>query len=248
MALRILLPLLLLAAALLLLPAEGVDNVASECCLKTSKKNIPSVWVKSYRIQGPETGCPLHAVVFTTKKEKKICSSLSSPAVQRLIRNLEEKQKNPPQKPRHLSFAQQEARKTSAPKLISDVDYTALKSEIEMLKSSLGFERETGKTLGIRVDQLLNENDELLNENNKLVAENDKLVAENDKLVAEYDELLNESEELMNENNRLVAENDKLVAENDKLVNENSHLKQLLERFIHLLNKARPSASVKKES
>uniref|UniRef100_A0A8B9ZLB4 Chemokine interleukin-8-like domain-containing protein n=1 Tax=Anas platyrhynchos TaxID=8839 RepID=A0A8B9ZLB4_ANAPL len=248
MALRILLPLLLLAAALLLLPAEGVDNVASQCCERTSLEVIPSFLVKSYRIQGPESGCRLHAVVFTTRKEKKICSSLTSRAVQKLIRRLEDKQKNPSQKPRRLSFAQQKAKKTPAPKLISDVEYTALKSEIEMLKSSLGFERETGKTLGIRVDQLLNENDELLNKNNKLVAENDKLVAENDKLVAEYDELLNESEELMNENNRLVAENDKLVAENDKLVNENSRLKQLLERFIHLLNKARPSASVKKES
>lgn len=77
--------------------------MASDCCLKTSKKNIPSAWVKSYRIQGPETGCLLRAVVFTTKKEKKICSSLTSPAVQKLIRSLEEKQKNPPPKPQGRS-------------------------------------------------------------------------------------------------------------------------------------------------
>lgn len=40
---------------------------------------------------------------FTTKKEKKICSSLTSPAVQKLIRSLEEKQKNPPPKPQGRS-------------------------------------------------------------------------------------------------------------------------------------------------
>ncbi|XP_068524887.1 uncharacterized protein [Anas acuta] len=83
--------------------------------------------------------------------------------------------------------------------------------------SSLAFERETGKTLGIRVDKLLDEN-------NKLSIENDKLVTENDKLV---------------------SENDKLVSENDKLVHENNHLKQLLERVSHLLNKVQPCAPVK---
>uniref|UniRef100_A0A493SX68 C-C motif chemokine n=1 Tax=Anas platyrhynchos platyrhynchos TaxID=8840 RepID=A0A493SX68_ANAPP len=86
-----------------LLLSAGVDNVASDCCLRTSKKNIPSAWVKSYRIQGPETGCLLRAVVFTTKKEKKICSSLTSPAIQKVIRRLEDKQKNPSQKPRRHS-------------------------------------------------------------------------------------------------------------------------------------------------
>ncbi|XP_068521596.1 uncharacterized protein [Anas acuta] len=116
-----------------------------------------------------------------------------------------------------LSCAQQETKETPAPKLISDAEHTALKSEIEVFKSSLAFERETGKTLGIRVDKLLDEN-------NKLSIENDKLVTENDKLV---------------------TENDKLVSENDKLVHENNHLKQLLERVSHLLNKVQPCAPVK---
>lgn len=80
--------------------------MASDCCLKTSKKTFPRAWVKSYRIQGPESGCLLRAVVFTTKKEKKICSSLTNPAVQKLIRSLEDKQKNPPQKPQGRSKRQ----------------------------------------------------------------------------------------------------------------------------------------------
>eukprot|EP00075_Anas_platyrhynchos_P014902 XP_027304155.1 uncharacterized protein LOC113841671 [Anas platyrhynchos] len=88
-----------------------------------------------------------------------------------------------------LSCARQEAKETPAPKVISDAEHTALKSEIDVLKSSLAFERETGKTLGIRVDKLLDEN--------------------------------------------------------DKLVHENNHLKQLLERVSHLLNKVQPCAPVK---
>uniref|UniRef100_A0A8B9VGG3 Uncharacterized protein n=1 Tax=Anas zonorhyncha TaxID=75864 RepID=A0A8B9VGG3_9AVES len=67
-----------------------------------------------------------------------------------------------------LSSAQQGAKETPAPKLISDVEYMALKSENEVLKSSLASEREMGKTLGITVDKLLNENNKLLNENNCL--------------------------------------------------------------------------------
>lgn len=74
-----------------------------------------------------------------------------------------------------LSCARQKAKETPAPKLISDAEHTALKSENEILKSSLAFERETGKTLGIRVDKLLDENDKLVSENDKLVHENNHL-------------------------------------------------------------------------
>uniref|UniRef100_A0A493T1I5 Uncharacterized protein n=1 Tax=Anas platyrhynchos platyrhynchos TaxID=8840 RepID=A0A493T1I5_ANAPP len=81
-----------------------------------------------------------------------------------------------------LSCARQKAKETPAPKLISDAEHTALKSENEILKSSLAFERETGKTLGIRVDKLLDENNKLSIENDKLVSENDKLVSENNHL------------------------------------------------------------------
>uniref|UniRef100_A0A493T0R5 Uncharacterized protein n=1 Tax=Anas platyrhynchos platyrhynchos TaxID=8840 RepID=A0A493T0R5_ANAPP len=81
-----------------------------------------------------------------------------------------------------LSCARQKAKETPAPKLISDAERTALKSEIDVLKSSLTFERETGKTLGNRVDKLLDENNKLSIENDKLVTENDKLVSENNHL------------------------------------------------------------------
>ncbi|GAB0202931.1 C-C motif chemokine 21 [Grus americana] len=94
MALRLLLPLLLLAAALLIAPAQGIGSSASDCCLKHSRKAIPSNLVKSYSLQGPELGCLLRAVVFTTKKNKKICASPTDPAIQKLMQNLDKKVKN----------------------------------------------------------------------------------------------------------------------------------------------------------
>ncbi|XP_031952881.1 C-C motif chemokine 21a-like [Corvus kubaryi] len=95
MALRLFLPLLLLlAATLLITQAQGIGSSASDCCLKHSKKDIPTGVVASYRLQGPESGCFLRAVVFTTKKNKKICASPSSDAVQKLMRQLDKKAKN----------------------------------------------------------------------------------------------------------------------------------------------------------
>ncbi|KAM9262537.1 C-C motif chemokine 21-like [Morus bassanus] len=93
MALRLLLPLLLLAATLLITQAQGIGSSASDCCLKNSQKAIPRTWVKSYSLQGPESGCILHAVVFTTKRGKKICASPSDATVRKLIQDLD-KMKN----------------------------------------------------------------------------------------------------------------------------------------------------------
>ncbi|XP_056181495.1 eotaxin-like [Falco biarmicus] len=95
MALRLLLLLLLLLAAILAITeAQGIGSSPSDCCLKYSRKAIPSSWVKSYSLQGPESGCLLRAVVFTTKRNKKICASPTDSAVQKLMENLDKKVKN----------------------------------------------------------------------------------------------------------------------------------------------------------
>ncbi|XP_065716192.1 C-C motif chemokine 21 [Patagioenas fasciata] len=103
MALRLLLPLLLLlAATLLTAQAQGTGSSALDCCLKHSKKAVPRNVVKSYRLQGPELGCMLHAVVFTTKGNKKICASPTDPNNQKLMQNLDKKlQSNKQDKPPH---------------------------------------------------------------------------------------------------------------------------------------------------
>lgn len=67
-----------------------------------------------------------------------------------------------------LSCAQKEAKDVPAPKRIADVEYLTLKSENEVLKSSLNSERETGKNLGIRVDELITENNHLKTEVDRL--------------------------------------------------------------------------------
>ncbi|KAM6302994.1 C-C motif chemokine 21a-like [Podargus strigoides] len=94
MALRLLLPLILLAATFLIAQAQGIGSSASDCCLKNSRSAIPSNFVKSYSLQGPESGCLLRAVVLTTKRNKKICASPADPAVQRLMKNLDKKVKS----------------------------------------------------------------------------------------------------------------------------------------------------------
>ncbi|XP_062455813.1 C-C motif chemokine 21 [Rhea pennata] len=91
MALRLLLPLLLLAAALLVYVAQGIGSPASDCCLKYSQNNIPPGRVKSYSLQGPESGCLLRAVVFTTRKNKKLCASPTDRTVQGLMQKLDKK-------------------------------------------------------------------------------------------------------------------------------------------------------------
>uniref|UniRef100_A0A8D0FR08 Chemokine interleukin-8-like domain-containing protein n=1 Tax=Strix occidentalis caurina TaxID=311401 RepID=A0A8D0FR08_STROC len=81
MALRLLLPLLLIAATFLIAQAQG-EGSAPDCCLKHSRKPVPSGWVKSYRLQGPESGCLL-------RKNKKICASPTDSAIQKLMQNLD---------------------------------------------------------------------------------------------------------------------------------------------------------------
>ncbi|XP_014807969.1 PREDICTED: C-C motif chemokine 21 [Calidris pugnax] len=94
MALRLLLPLLLLAATILIVQTQGIGSSASDCCLKNSQAAIPRGLVKSYILQGPESGCLLRSVVFITKKNKKICASPTDPAIQMLMQNLDKRVKN----------------------------------------------------------------------------------------------------------------------------------------------------------
>ncbi|XP_034630746.1 C-C motif chemokine 21b-like [Trachemys scripta elegans] len=71
MTLRIL---LLLAAALCICKAQGSENQASDCCLSHKNRPIPLHLLSAYRIQSPETGCRLSAIVFITKKNRNLCA------------------------------------------------------------------------------------------------------------------------------------------------------------------------------
>ncbi|XP_010079517.1 PREDICTED: eotaxin-like [Pterocles gutturalis] len=93
MALRLLLP-PPLAATLLIAQTQGIGSSAPDCCLKNSRKAISSSLVKSYSLQGPDSGCLLRAVVLTTKGNKKICASPTDPAIQKVMQDVDNKVKN----------------------------------------------------------------------------------------------------------------------------------------------------------
>lgn len=63
-----------------------------------------------------------------------------------------------------FSHTLKESKNTLVSKPILDLEYTVLKSENEVLKSSLAFEGETGEKLGIQVDQLVIQNNHLKTE------------------------------------------------------------------------------------
>ncbi|KAM9510009.1 uncharacterized protein ACIB01_019668 isoform 1-T2 [Guaruba guarouba] len=115
-----------------------------------------------------------------------------------------------------LSCAQEEAKNAPDPNLISDVEYAALKSENEVLKSSLTFHKETGEKLEAC--------------NNKLESENKNLEAQNVRLVSRVDQLR--------------GENKALVTQVDQLVDQNYQLKLLVEKVNGLLDKMQLSATV----
>ncbi|XP_051497990.1 C-C motif chemokine 21 [Apus apus] len=113
MAPRLLLSLLLLAAAPLIAWAQGIGSSPSDCCLKYSKRRIPDGVVKSYSLQGSESGCMNPAVVIITKKDKKICFPPKRSDIQAIMQKLDnrgqdkkDKKKEPLQLPRSRSKRQ----------------------------------------------------------------------------------------------------------------------------------------------
>ncbi|XP_051514747.1 C-C motif chemokine 19a.1 [Myxocyprinus asiaticus] len=55
-------------------PAEAQPDLALDCCLTVSQQSIPRHILLSYRKQFRGDGCPCDAVVFTTRKGRKLCA------------------------------------------------------------------------------------------------------------------------------------------------------------------------------
>ncbi|XP_056602432.1 C-C motif chemokine 19a.1 [Triplophysa dalaica] len=55
-------------------PADAQADSALDCCLKVSSQVIPKHVVLSYRNQIRGIGCTIDAVVFTTRKGRKLCA------------------------------------------------------------------------------------------------------------------------------------------------------------------------------
>ncbi|XP_017307006.1 C-C motif chemokine 19a.2 [Ictalurus punctatus] len=80
---------LLVFTALLWNNAQAFSNNAADCCLSTSDSFVPRRIVDSYIIQNIDSGCPIPATVFITKKNRKLCSppanDLRYPWVMKLV-------------------------------------------------------------------------------------------------------------------------------------------------------------------
>jgi len=84
-----------------------------------------------------------------------------------------------------LSCAQKEAKEAPAPALVSTIEHAALKSENEVLKSALAFQKETGEKLETQVSKLISENEKLENQLDELLGENRNLEYRNARLRVE---------------------------------------------------------------
>ncbi|XP_010617362.1 C-C motif chemokine 26 [Fukomys damarensis] len=77
--------LVLLAFLLSVHPAAAMhgSDTAKLCCFRYSTKMLPRSWVQSYELT--QSSCPQQAVVFTTKRGKKVCVQLKEKWVQKYI-------------------------------------------------------------------------------------------------------------------------------------------------------------------
>ncbi|XDV21360.1 hypothetical protein PO909_026469 [Leuciscus waleckii] len=65
---------LLVITAVLWGNIEAFSDIAVDCCLTTKDTRIPIKIVESYFHQSTDSGCPIEATIFITKKGKKLCA------------------------------------------------------------------------------------------------------------------------------------------------------------------------------
>ncbi|KAL1273797.1 hypothetical protein QQF64_026611 [Cirrhinus molitorella] len=66
---------LLIIAAVFWCNTEAFSDAAVDCCLTTKDTRIPIQIVASYFHQTTDSGCPIPATVFITKKDKKFSNT-----------------------------------------------------------------------------------------------------------------------------------------------------------------------------
>ncbi|KAG9273784.1 C-C motif chemokine 8-like [Astyanax mexicanus] len=79
---------------------QGNEARAVTCCLETSKTMLRLDLLKGYKEQKTFL-CPVHAIIFTTKKNINICSDPTAPWTIRAKKFLDKK-KQPPVQPKDL--------------------------------------------------------------------------------------------------------------------------------------------------
>ncbi|KAM9206247.1 C-C motif chemokine 21 [Dugong dugon] len=91
MAWSLALSLLVLFLALCSPGTQGSDGGAQDCCLRYSRRTIPTHVVRSYRKQEPSLGCPIPAILFTPRKrsQPELCADPKEDWVQQLMQRLD---------------------------------------------------------------------------------------------------------------------------------------------------------------
>ncbi|XP_060765609.1 C-C motif chemokine 19-like [Neoarius graeffei] len=87
--------LLVIALLFMCWNSAGATDGAEDCCLTTVNRKIPQSLVKSYYIQNQELNCRVQAVVFVTKKDRRLCAppATKNNWVKKLINKLNKKSK-----------------------------------------------------------------------------------------------------------------------------------------------------------
>ncbi|KAM6156393.1 C-C motif chemokine 24 [Erethizon dorsatum] len=85
--------LLLALCAHCIVPTDSV-GIPALCCINFVSKKIPEDWVVSYQLSSRSV-CLKAGVIFTTKKGLKFCGDPKQPWVQKYMRKLDAKLKQP---------------------------------------------------------------------------------------------------------------------------------------------------------
>ncbi|KAA0716815.1 C-C motif chemokine 21b 6Ckine [Triplophysa tibetana] len=75
---------------------DAFSDTAVDCCLNTKDTRIPVQIVASYFHQTTDSGCPIPATVFITKKHKKLCTPPEEKHgwISKIISHLDKKRKS----------------------------------------------------------------------------------------------------------------------------------------------------------
>ncbi|XP_069760638.1 C-C motif chemokine 19-like [Narcine bancroftii] len=74
------------AALWTLSQANGAGKSLQDCCLDTSPKKIPATYVVGFEKQKPGSGCNIHAIIFLTMRNKRLCAPPGLHWVKKLIK------------------------------------------------------------------------------------------------------------------------------------------------------------------
>ncbi|KAM8960963.1 C-C motif chemokine 19-like [Pelodytes ibericus] len=71
----------------------GSNIIASDCCLTVKNKEIPKRNVKDYIGQDVMSGCSIKAVIFITRRNRRLCAPHDEPWAIKLMQEIDGRRK-----------------------------------------------------------------------------------------------------------------------------------------------------------